>query len=309
MQAPPELNNTSQQIGPPPLPQPNHSEQFAKNIDKFLKGQSLQDWEQAALRSYVAISIIRQILGLFLVLVALDAASRLILLFKLAPNLKAGMMVDLFGFVVVGIFGLVSFFKLRWWMVMTTAIAIVPFNLSSWHIGTDLFSATAIAVFPFVLGYIIGIVWFGIIFMGVPMLWRANRELYLSASDYEVIKFPVSEIASGKRPDLWSEIGKVIGSFGTSNTVRVRFFDNGALFLLGKKTFNTIINNDADQCVLKVTKKDKKFLKKWPVQGKLLEVNIALTDEGYARLQGWLRKVPVPTQVACPAQAVESASR
>jgi len=260
MQPPPELNNVSPPTAAPAPPWPNYAEQFAANKDNFLAGESLRDWEQAALRSYGAVANIRQSLGIFFVLLALNAFGRLFFLDKVSPEMKSTLVFDLFGFAVVGVLALVTYFTPRWWMVLITAIAI----------------------FPFALGIITGIMAVGFLCM-IPALRRANAELYLSASDYDAIKVAVSEIATGRQAERWPEIGKL-----ANHPVRVRFFDNAALFLFGKAAFNTILPREAIQCVVQVTKQHKKILKHWPVQGKVKSANIPLTDEGHARLQGWL---------------------
>jgi hypothetical protein len=268
MQQPPEISSASQPPAAPPLPQPNYTEQFANNKDDLLKGQSLRDWEQAALTSYAALANIRQSLGLFFVLLALNVIGRLVLMSNVSPGLQTHFGFDFFGFIVVGILALITFFTPRWWMVLTTAIAI----------------------FPFALGIITGLMAIAFLCM-IPMLRRANQELYLSASDYEAMKVTVSKIAAGQQADLWPEIGKL-----ANNPLRVHFFDNAVLFVLGKKPLNTISNNEAAQCVVEVTKKNKKLLKQWPLQGKVKKTNIPLTDDGYTRLQEWLSKA-VPSAV------------
>jgi hypothetical protein len=255
-------------LAAPPLLQPNYTEQFAKDKGSFLKGQSLRDWEQAALRSYGALANIRQSLIIFFVLLALNVIGRLIFMSNVSPGMQADFAFDFFGFTIVGVLALITFFTPRWWMVLTTAIAI----------------------FPFALGIITGIMAVGFLCM-IPMLKRANQELYLSASDYDAMKATVSEIATGEQAVLWPEIGKL-----ANNPVRVRFFDNAAVFLLGKKPFNTILTTDASQCVIEVTKKAKKFLKQWPIQGKVKKTNIPLTDEGHTRLQEWLTKAGTPAE-------------
>jgi hypothetical protein len=265
-----ETTHLTQPIATQPPSQPTYADQFEREKNDFLKGESLRDWEQAALRSYSAVANIRQSLGIFLVLLALNVIGRLFLLDKVSPAMKAGMMFDFFGFTVVGVLALVTFFTPRWWMVMTTAIAI----------------------FPFALGIITGIMAIGFLCM-IPMLRRANQELYLSATDYEDMKATLSEIAAGQRAVSWVEIGKLV-----NNAVRVRFFNNAAVFLHGKNTCNTIANSDAGQCVVEVTKRNQKLLKQWPVQGKLKKINIPLTDEGGSRLQEWLAKAATPAAAA-----------
>jgi hypothetical protein len=228
----------------------------------FLKGHSLRDWEQVALRSFGALANIRQSLGLFFVLLALNVIGRLVLMGNVSPGLQTHFVMDLSGFIVVGILALITFFTPRWWMVLITAIAI----------------------FPFALGIITGIMAVGLLCM-IPMLKRANQELYLSAADYDAMKAAISGIAAGQQADLWPEIGKL-----ANNAVRVHFFDNSALFLLGKKPLNTILTTDAAQCVIEVNKKGKKFLKQWLVQGRVKKTNIPLSDDGHTRLQDWLAK-------------------
>ncbi|GEM_PF-6925712 len=299
MQPPPDLSSVSQPIAASLLPQLNYTEQFAKNKDDFLKGQSLRDWEQAALRSYAKLVQIRLILGVFFVLVALDAVFRTILLTKVPTAWKAGMVVDLAGFVVVGVFALITLFKLRWWMLLTAAIAIIPFNYSSTRIGMELFNTTTIALFPCVLGYTVAIIMLFMIACAVGW-WRvnrANRGFCLSPCDFDAIKLAFSEIATGRQAELWPQIGEIHVSFG-DEPVRVRFFDNGALFFLGKNPLHIVLNNDAQKCVVEVTKKNKKFIKQWPAQGKVLPVNIALTDVGHTRLKEWLNRVATPAVVA-----------
>ncbi|MEI6070773.1 MAG: DUF4339 domain-containing protein [Verrucomicrobiae bacterium] len=233
---------------------------FCSGRAGFLQGCILQDWERAALASYAVVANIRQSLRLFFVLLGINAGIRLFLI----ANNQAGatqvvMMTDLGGFVIVGILAVITYFVPRWWMVLVTAIAI----------------------FPFALGFITGIMAITFLCM-LPSLKRANQTLYISGSDFSAIKAVLADIAGGKLADAWPVIGK-LGNMA----VRSRFFENAAVILAGKTPLNTVSLADARQCVVETDKKGRHILKKWFVSNKLKNTGIMLTEEGASLLKQW----------------------
>lgn len=238
----------------------NYARQFTTSKAGFLKGNVLQDWEKAALGSYAAVMNIRQNLGVFFTLLALNAGFRLFMMGNVSDNMQSAMMIDLGGFVIVGILATVTFFVPKWWMVLVTAIAI----------------------FPFALGIITGLM--AIAFLcTLPTLKRANESLYISSSQYTEMKPVFAEIGAGKFPDTWPEVGK-LGKIA----FRARFFNNAAVFLSGKNLLNTLAIGDSQQCVIEKDKKGRNVLKKWVLNGKLKNTNILLTDQGHSSLRHWM---------------------
>lgn len=248
----------------------NYMSQFNSGKNEFLKGNVLQDWEQAGIRSYVAVMGVRGNLGVFFVLLALNAVFRLFIMGNASQQVQAAMVTELSGFIIVGVLAVITFFVPRWWMVLLTAIAI----------------------FPFALGVITGLM--AVAFLcTLTTIKRANHELYLSNSEYSDLKLRFADIVSGKCPDEWPEIGKM----GTI-AFRVRFFDNAAVFISGKTPLNIISIGDAKQCVVETDKKGRHILKKWILNGKLKKVNIPLTEQGHSRLLKWLSQGTPTTQSA-----------
>ncbi len=238
----------------------NHTEQFAKNKEVFLKGKTLNDWELAALKSYDDSVVIRKIIGFLIFILILAAVFNVFKLGK-TSELNTHAVFDALWLLLVTILAVTTYFFTRWWMAMITALAVFPlgFSIITWSIG-------------------------GFLLLTIPLIKRANREFNLSHATRRLISLTLSTIAKGKRNKDWPEIGR----FG-NKVVRIHIFDNQLLFLARKVPLNAIPNCDAEKCVLEPPKKNKFILKSWPVRGKIEDANIQLTDEGYELLQLWLR--------------------
>ena len=233
------------------------------DLNEFLSRASLRDWEQAAARRYTAISDIRQNLGLFFVLLGLNAIVGFVLIgTKISGDWTGWMIFDLFGFVIVGILGIITFFKPRWYLVL----------------------ATAIAIFPFALGVITGLMAIAFL-IGIPNLRRSEREFDLAIPQYERIKEMFSEIATGKQSEDWPALNEGKGAL----TLRARFFDNALVFLLAKKPV-IMPASDASRLVIETDKKNRKTIKKWSVNGKEKTIRLPLSDKGYELLMNWRQK-------------------
>jgi hypothetical protein len=240
----------------------SYARQFTAGKSGFLRGGVLQDWEKVALSSYAAVKNIRQSLGTFFVLLALNAGFRLFMMGNTSHEVQSAMMTELGGFVIVTILALVTFFVPRWWMILITAIAI----------------------FPFAIGIITGLMAIAFLCM-VPFLKRTQASLYISGDEYIEMKPLFEDIASGKMSDMWPEIARV-----GKMSFRTRFFENAAVFLSGKNPVNTLTATEAQQCEFGTDKKGNRVLKKWVVNGKLKKTNIVLMGDGATRLQVWMSK-------------------
>jgi uncharacterized membrane protein SirB2 len=86
--------------------------------------------DEPAVRRYVALSERRQNFGIFFVLLGLNTIVRFVLIgTKTSGDLTGWMILDLFGFVIVGILGIITFINPRWYLVLATAIAVFPLAL------------------------------------------------------------------------------------------------------------------------------------------------------------------------------------
>lgn len=181
------------------------------------------------------------------------------------------MLTELGGFVVIGILALVTFFMPRWWMVLLTAIAI----------------------FPFAIGIITGIMAV-VLLCEVPEVKRANSELLLSNSHFKKLRSVIASIVARRMSDQWHEVASV-----GKSSLRVKLFDNTAVFLMSKRRltqftmFNIISNADAGHCVIETDKKGNHTIKQWVVDGKVTNrfgvFGVVLTDHGNAIVLQWIR--------------------
>jgi len=238
----------------------NYASQFEAGKAGFLRGPLLQDWEAAAIKSYAALVEIRQSLVVFFVLLAANAGFRLVMMGNASSVLQSTMLADLGGFAIVGVLAAATFFAPRWWMVLITAIAI----------------------FPFALGIITGLMAIAFL-VAIPTLKRANEQLYLSRAQYVELK-PVFAV---KGPDALRGAWTALGGIGKI-AYRARFFDNAAVILAGAKPLNTMTRSDARQCVIEKNKKGQDIIKKWIHDGKLKNTNILLTEQGLSGLRQWM---------------------
>jgi hypothetical protein len=276
MQTPPQTaNRLPLNFSLSPLPS-EIAGPLSPNWNEFLQSGRLHEWEHDALRSYAAVASMRQGLGTFFVLLALNAVFRLVLMGAATPQIQAVMLADLGGFAVVGTLAVITFFVPRWWLLL----------------------ATAIAIFPCALGLLTGILAVSFLCL-IPGLKRANAACYLSAEDYEQLKEQFALQATVEYP-AWVEIGKL-----ANLPVRARFFDNAALLVAGNKYLNTIPVADAGQCRVEANRKGQMLLKQWPVDGKLRRTNIALTEGGHSQWQSWSCRAAVPP--ALPSRLADSA--